>query len=238
MKDNRRNYYRILHIQADAPVEIIKASYRTCMQKLRAHPDLGGDNWNAALLNEALAVLSNPETRKQYDRQLSKQQTFKRNVAGAETQTTAKYHPQEPSRAADTQAACSFCGSAVCPDTTECLRCQSPLNPPVSDGTKNDGQRSFERMEIQRPVEVCVYWPQDMAYRGYILNLAPGGLMITLQHQLVSDQVIKLSSSLLDAVARVVNCNADRNRKCFVLGIEFITLRINNPKGTFISESA
>ena len=42
MKHNRRNYYRILHVQMDAPTEIIKASYRTCMQKLREAtlPDL------------------------------------------------------------------------------------------------------------------------------------------------------------------------------------------------------
>ena len=30
---NRRNYYRILHVQQDAPVEIIKTSYRTLMHR-------------------------------------------------------------------------------------------------------------------------------------------------------------------------------------------------------------
>ena len=62
-KNNRRNYYRLLHVQPDAPGEVIKASYRTLMQKLRQHPDLGGDDCNAALLNEAYAVLTNPERR-------------------------------------------------------------------------------------------------------------------------------------------------------------------------------
>jgi len=61
---NRRNYYRILHIQPDAPVEIIKASYRTLMQKLAQHPDLGGDHWNSALINEAKAVLTDPAERR------------------------------------------------------------------------------------------------------------------------------------------------------------------------------
>ena len=55
--DNRRNYYRILHVQPDAPTEIIKSSYRTLMQKLRMHPDLGGDQWNATLINEAYQTL-------------------------------------------------------------------------------------------------------------------------------------------------------------------------------------
>ena len=44
---NRRNYYRLLQVQPDAAPEVIKASYRTLMQKLRLHPDLGGDEWNA-----------------------------------------------------------------------------------------------------------------------------------------------------------------------------------------------
>ena len=65
---NRRNYYRILHIQPDAPADIIKASYRTQMQKLKMHPDLGGDEWDASILNEAYRVLSHPEKRAAYDR--------------------------------------------------------------------------------------------------------------------------------------------------------------------------
>jgi DnaJ-class molecular chaperone len=50
---NRRNYYRILHVQPDAPTEVIKSSYRTLMQRLKMHPDLGGDHSEAALINEA-----------------------------------------------------------------------------------------------------------------------------------------------------------------------------------------
>ena len=60
---NRRNYYRILHVQPDAPVEIIKASYKTLMQKLGQHPDLGGGHENAALINEAYAVVTDPVRR-------------------------------------------------------------------------------------------------------------------------------------------------------------------------------
>ena len=55
---NRRNYYRVLQVQPDAPAEVIKASYRTLMQKLKHHPDLGGDQWNASIINQAYSVLS------------------------------------------------------------------------------------------------------------------------------------------------------------------------------------
>jgi curved DNA-binding protein CbpA len=33
------------------------------MQKLKFHPDLGDDEWNAVIVNEAYNVLSNPESR-------------------------------------------------------------------------------------------------------------------------------------------------------------------------------
>ncbi len=69
-RNNQRNHYRILYVQPDAPPEIIQASYRTLMQKLRAHPDLGGDAWNAAVINHAYAVLSSPERRRAYDKAL------------------------------------------------------------------------------------------------------------------------------------------------------------------------
>ena len=67
---NRRNYYRLLQVQPDATLAVIRASYRTLMQKLRLHPDLGGDDWNAALLNAAYAALRDCTKRAAYDREL------------------------------------------------------------------------------------------------------------------------------------------------------------------------
>lgn len=66
-KRNQRNYYRILFVQPDAPMEIVQASYRTLMQKLKAHPDLGGSTWNATVINEAYETLIDPEQRVRYD---------------------------------------------------------------------------------------------------------------------------------------------------------------------------
>ncbi len=64
---NKRNYYRILHVQPDAPREIVQSSYRTLMQKLKAHPDLGGEDWNASVINEAYQVLMDTSRREEYD---------------------------------------------------------------------------------------------------------------------------------------------------------------------------
>lgn len=69
-RQNQRNYYRVLYVQPDAPFEIIQASYRTLMQKLKAHPDLGGDEWIASVINEAFAALSDPVRRRAYDDKL------------------------------------------------------------------------------------------------------------------------------------------------------------------------
>jgi len=70
---NRRNYYRLLRVQPDASLEIIKHSYRTLMQKLHHHPDLGGEEWNASNINMAYATLRDTKKRAAYDRKLFSQ---------------------------------------------------------------------------------------------------------------------------------------------------------------------
>ena len=67
---NRRNHYRTLHAQPDAPFEVIKANYRTLMQKLKLHPDLGGDHTTAVQVNTAYEILSDPARRSAYEREL------------------------------------------------------------------------------------------------------------------------------------------------------------------------
>lgn len=76
-KKNKRNYYRVLFVQPDAPMEIIQASYRTIMQKLKAHPDLGGDTWNASVINKAYQTLIDHDKRIAYDAQLFKEKQLR-----------------------------------------------------------------------------------------------------------------------------------------------------------------
>ncbi|GJM05347.1 MAG: hypothetical protein DHS20C09_13380 [marine bacterium B5-7] len=72
-RNERRNYYRTLNVQPDASLEIIKNNYRTLLQKLRLHPDLGGKHWNASIINEAYNILRHSEKRAEYDKKLLKQ---------------------------------------------------------------------------------------------------------------------------------------------------------------------
>jgi len=68
--NNRRNYYRILQVQPDAPPEIIRASYRTLMKEMKAHPDVGGEHSSAYIINEAYETLSDCGRRAEYDKKL------------------------------------------------------------------------------------------------------------------------------------------------------------------------
>src|SRR4051794_31215330 len=114
LMDNRRNYYRILHVEPDAPAETIRLSYRTLMHKLKMHPDLGGDHWNAALINEAFDTLGNPRRRASYDKLMN------------------GLRERQPIHDQTARPGCLFCGnpyddrSADSPQAL-CNRCQSPL---------------------------------------------------------------------------------------------------------------
>src|SRR3989475_8081923 len=61
------DYYEVLQVHPPADVAVIKSAYRTIMRELQAHPDLGGDEEKAKVVNEAHRVLSAPDLRTEYD---------------------------------------------------------------------------------------------------------------------------------------------------------------------------
>ena len=152
------DYYALLHVAPDAPEAVIKASYRAVMQKLRAHPDLGGDPAQAALLNQALQVLLDADQRRRYD-QTRAAQAQSAPEAPPEAQPSQTPDPQSaPAEAAEksdgadvydgvgivpvasTDAeVCAFCGhpnrrpptamAAYGQQRTRCGRCHAPLTP-------------------------------------------------------------------------------------------------------------
>ena len=63
----KKDYYSLLGVAPNAPLEIITAVYRTWMYALRMHPDLGGDEECAKDINEAYEVLKDPGKRAHYD---------------------------------------------------------------------------------------------------------------------------------------------------------------------------
>ncbi len=66
-----RTHYEVLQIDRRASQEVIQGAYRALLKDARGHPDLGGDSAVAQAINEAYAVLSHPERRTAYDRELA-----------------------------------------------------------------------------------------------------------------------------------------------------------------------
>jgi molecular chaperone DnaJ len=69
MADNKRDYYEVLGIQKGAAEDEIKKAFRTLAKKY--HPDMNPNDKEAEIkfkeINEAYAVLSDPEKRSRYD---------------------------------------------------------------------------------------------------------------------------------------------------------------------------
>jgi hypothetical protein len=63
--DPNKDYYSILGVSSDATQEDIEKAYR--LSARQCHPDSGGSEEDMKSLNEARAVLSDPQTRNQYD---------------------------------------------------------------------------------------------------------------------------------------------------------------------------
>lgn len=62
-----KDFYRILQVQPDADPLIIKSAYRTLMNEMKMHPDMGGATRRAQEINEAYDVLSDSKKRRAYD---------------------------------------------------------------------------------------------------------------------------------------------------------------------------
>lgn len=69
-----RTHYDNLKVSQDAPFEVIKAAYRSLIQK--HHPDRNGDDPEShrilSIINQSYEVLSDPEARKQHDEWIAK----------------------------------------------------------------------------------------------------------------------------------------------------------------------
>ena len=251
-RQNRRNLYRILQVQPDAPVEIIKASYRTLMQKLKAHPDLGGDEWDAAVINEAYAVLSDTDKRAAYDQTLSDLHRQIGAGARAAERWSRPAPPAEPNpqpatpSVADiparpnTGTPCPFCGAGNprggYRQLDHCGQCHAPLKP-VTSPTGRAG-RAAERIEHLDDMQFVLNWPPTARYQARVLDLSPTGMQFVALTRLEVQQKLKIESSTLTAVAEVSRCQPADAPQTYQTGVRFLTLDLQRPSGTFFSANA
>lgn len=226
---NRRNYYRLLQVQPDAPLEVIRASYRTLMNQLGKHPDHGGEHWEAAVLNEAYATLTNPEKRAEYDKQLFEHYTKKPfGMQSANKQPRIKFY-------------CPFCKRPLARKSEpheNCSTCKSPLH---SDAhrTSERCRRSVARIKKSGKLRYYSDWPQK-AREAEIVDLSPKGVRFTCCESLKPGTTVKISSAFLKGIVKIVNCQkrARPGRSSYIIGAQFLTVQLAEPKGSFFSASA
>jgi curved DNA-binding protein CbpA len=249
---NRRNYYRILHVQPDAPLEIIKSCYRALLLKLKKHPDLGGDQWESALLNEAKDVLFDPGKRAEYDRNFGKKHS--RESQSTSTDSFKKIYLPAINRASTVFSrgvfshTCSFCRELehhsvpLAPDS-RCSCCRSPLFPTRKIKRSEIAKRAFQRIAQNFGITYYTEWPSLTPYHGQTSQLSPTGMQFFSDQYLQPGQIIKVHSRRVEAVARVVYCCSNSSpvntfRQKNITGVEFLAFISLLAPGTFVSQTS
>jgi hypothetical protein len=226
------DYYQVLHVHPDAPVEIIRSSYRTLMQSLRNHPDLGGDHESAAIINEAYAVLSDPGKRAEYD------------LIREPIPPILSGEPESPDETASLKprGSCLFCATPYLLQRELqaddlCLGCASPLFPARRHRLDNSGQRMLSRIRQDRTMVCFTRWPQANGVKVEMRDLSLNGMQLHTTFAAEIDRLLKLDSDFCRAVARVAYCRRD-GQHGWLLGVEFVTLVFASARGNFVSASA
>jgi len=224
---NRRNYYRILQVQPDAPPEIIRASYRTMMRELKRHPDLGGSTSEASIINEAYETLSDPERRSAYDDEL-----FLRFTKQPYSRLKKPIIP----------ILCPVCKHPLSrkPEPGEiCPNCHTPLQSEFSVKTEPENKRSLDRIKSSAAMDYYAQWPGEPE-RAKMIDFSPKGMRFLCDQKIPPGTVLKISSSLFEASGTVTNVSkeVEKGKTFYAVGLCFLAVRFAESKGTFFSTSA
>ncbi len=241
--DDRPDYYRILHVAPDAPEAIIKSSYRTLMQHLKQHPDLGGDHANASLINEAYAVLTDPEARADYDQQRGTETPSMED--SVQLVLTDPQPPQPKGDYGETTRVlagnCVFCqaphdhGLESSIDTL-CADCGSPLSLPADSCPEGSDRRALPRFPKQQTITFYTSWPSGQPHAGESRDVSLNGMEFMTRQLLHLDEIIKIDCALYRAVARVAHVR--QSGDSWIVGVAFVALRFEHVQGSFVSARA
>ena len=216
------HHYRLLHVQPDAPAEVIKASWRTLLGRLRQHPDLGGSTAQAAALNQAWAVLGCAAQRAAYDAGLPQRAA-------------------EPLALLAGAATCPLCRRPVSARTqpdSRCPACHSPLARLPGTGPHGHellGRRGAVRRDQSHVALVHVGWPSPaLPVRWRDLSLT--GLSFYAPQPIVAGQTLRLIDSAIEGVVQVVGCRAQG--RVFTVHARLLTALLLQATGVFVSTHA
>jgi curved DNA-binding protein CbpA len=240
----RRDYYRVLHVLPDAPDEIIKVSYRTLMQRLKMHPDLGGDHQTATLINEAFRTLGHPERRAAYDKWLQTQQDASDGSAheagtGAHTTTAPATPPSPPP-----MTLCFFCGTGheagyeKQPDRV-CRLCGGSLYPVQRYERDEESRRALDRVPRNMLVVFARSAPNDQPCRGLTQDISLAGMRFVTSCPVGIDDRLLIETEFCSAVGIV---RSARQRPAaqngWEVGVQFFTMRVKVQRGGLFSTVA
>jgi hypothetical protein len=233
MATERRNLYRILNVQPEAPQEVIKASFRAQMGTMRGHPDLGGEHEMAARLNAAYEVLGDPGRRSAYD------QSMRRPARGGPALQAA---PTSDPWAWLAERRCPYCGQgfgARPSADTRCVRCQSPLSPALavdSAAPEMLGRRRGERFarEVDAIVRVAGLG-ENRAAR--LRDLSFTGLSLVAVQRIPKGTAFRLTAPNFETIAVSVGCRPAG--AAFTTHAQLLTLlMVRSGQGLFVSMRA
>jgi curved DNA-binding protein CbpA len=229
MMKNRRNYYRVLQVQPDAPFQVIRASYHTLMRELKQHPDLGGDHWNAKILNEAYATLQDKCERAAYDKYLYER--YNPNVGDSRDE-----------RIPLTTTFCPFCRRPLARKSgarPNCPTCKSPLRADWPQDADNACRRTVSRIRKKGKIRFYMSWPQK-GVDAELVDISPRGMRFRTRQNVLKSASLKFSSDQFRAVGTVKNNRKLllQGRTLYEVGVEFVTIRFLKERGGFYSANA
>jgi curved DNA-binding protein CbpA len=224
---NCQDYYRLLHVQPEAPPEVIRASFRTLMLELKRHPDLGGSNRDASLLNEAYEVLSNPRRRSAYDQQRS-------------FQSQPPERPQPSNPPPRVAVFCPLCKQELAqkpPSGSCCASCHNLMQ--RLKAAKGTDKRTLPRMEVLRHIVYYTSWPGEPK-EADMIDFSPKGMRFITSEWLIPGEWVKIASSHFRASARVTNVREKviDGKKLWSAGVSFLAISIEEEKGFMLHSCA
>ena len=248
MLSNPVDYYELLHVRSDAPGVVIKACYRTLLQKMKLHPDLGGDVELARQINEAYAVLSDPESRARYDAVRLSRGT--ESSAQAPTQSSRSSPTSTASRvmwdarANQSQQKCQFCNfshpyRSEPPANALCKCCDCPLAPVSEREALDRERRALNRLEIERHISYRTLSTEPMT-PALTSDLSLTGLKFESTADLIINQLVQISSPFCQALARIAHASEMRGvvtPGARQYGVEYLTLYFPTTSGALLSQS-
>jgi hypothetical protein len=237
------DYYQILHVREDAPTAVIRSSYRAMMQRMKLHPDLGGDHDGAALLNEAYGILSDPTRRAAYD-------CDRAGFTGQPATETSAHSAAvfvTDSQLLDwtgTYKAASFCLFCSAPrgdgNRTDanalCAECNSPVHP-AERHQLEQSIRGMGRVEREYPIDIYTGWDGRPPLAALMQDLSLNGMRFSSTATFYPQQLLKIDSELCRSLARVAY-SRNYGSDLFITGVEFATIQFPNTRGTFVSAQA